>query len=119
MSRPIALVACAMFLAFASSAAASDYAGTALNIIPSGQYGSVPAPAGADQQAQMYAGLTPLYDQVTPDDLTTYFKSEKLTASDSCPCRKESVPHTGVTITRDRFNVPHIDAASRDSLTWA
>ncbi|QEC49992.1 penicillin acylase family protein [Baekduia soli] len=119
MSRPIALLACAMSLALVSTAAAADYAGTALNIIPSGQYGSVPAPAGADQQAQMYAGLTPLYDQVTPDDLTKYYKSEKLTASDSCPCKRESVPRKGVSITRDRFNVPHITATSRDNLTWA
>jgi hypothetical protein len=37
-----------------SAAAATDYAATALNIIPSGQYGSAPPPAGADTQAKMY-----------------------------------------------------------------
>ena len=31
----------------------------------------------ADDQAQMYDGLTPLFDQVTDADLTTYFKSER------------------------------------------
>ena len=46
---PVAVAAAA--LALAAPAAASDYAGTALNIIPSGQYGAVPAPAGADKQA--------------------------------------------------------------------
>jgi hypothetical protein len=81
-------------LAFTASsgAATKDYAQTALNIIPSGQYGSVPPPAGADAQAQMYDGLTPLFDQVTPADLTTYFKSEQFgVATDgrarSMPCR--------------------------------
>ncbi|HEU4974594.1 MAG TPA: penicillin acylase family protein [Baekduia sp.] len=119
MSRSIAALAGALALALPATASASDYAGTALNIIPSGQSGAVPAPAGADEQAKMYAGLTPLYDQVTEGDLTKYYKSERLTASDSCPCTTEEVPHKGVTITRDRFGVPHITAKSRDALTWA
>jgi acyl-homoserine lactone acylase PvdQ len=119
MSRSFAVLVSALTLAMPATASAADYAGTALNIIPSGQYGSVPAPAGADEQAKMYAGLTPLYDQVTDADLTKYYKSEKLGASDSCPCTKESVAHQGVTITRDHFNVPHISATSRDALTWA
>jgi acyl-homoserine lactone acylase PvdQ len=120
MSRPIALVLATLILAMtATTALAKDYTGTALNIIPSGEYGSVPAPAGADDQAQMYAGLTPLYDQVGPDDLTKYFKSAKLTSADSCPCRTESVPRKGVRIVRDRFNVPHVTAPDRDGLTWA
>ena len=37
-----------------------DFAGTALNIIPSGQYGSVPAPPGADKVEDL---------QQTADDL--------------------------------------------------
>lgn len=119
MSRSIAVLLGALALAVPASASAADYAGTALNIIPSGEPGAVPAPAGADTQAQMYAGLTPLYDQVSEGDLTKYFKSERLTASDSCPCATEHVPHKGVKITRDRFDVPHITATSRDALTWA
>ena len=38
---------------------------------------ALPIPAGADTQAKMYDGLTPLFDQVTNADLTTYFKSER------------------------------------------
>ena len=64
-------------LAFTPPAAgAKDYAQTALNIIPSGQWGGLPVPAGADSQALMYDGLTPLFDQVSDSDLDTYFKSE-------------------------------------------
>ncbi|UGS37822.1 penicillin acylase family protein [Capillimicrobium parvum] len=106
-------------LAFAVSASAKDYAGTALNIIPSGQYGGVPVPAGADEQARMYDGLTPLFDQVAPDDLTKYFKSEHFGANDSCPCRNEPVPRRGVKIVRDRFDVPHITGRNRLDLDWA
>ena len=53
----------------AAGAAERDYADTALNIIPSGQYGGVPPPAGADRQAKMYDALTPLFDKVTNADL--------------------------------------------------
>src|SRR4051794_31034567 len=126
MLRPQLLAAGALSLAlaaFAAPAFGADYADPALNIIPSGQYQpGVSAPDGAlppDTQAQMYAGLTPLYDQVTPNDLTKYFKSEKLTSDDSCPCRPETVPRPGVTIIRDKYNVPHITGVTRDDVTWA
>ena len=115
---PLALVAA--FLATAAPAAAKDYAPDALNIIPSGQYGSVPIPAGADQQALMYDGLTPLFDQVTAPDLTKYFKSEALGAAGSpAPTRTEATPRKGVTLIRDSFNVPHITGKTRDDVTWA
>jgi hypothetical protein len=103
----------------ASPATATDFADTALNIIPSGQYGSIPVPAGADEQARMYDGLTPLFDQVTPADLTRYFKSERFGVGDAGPARTETVPRAGVTIVRDRFNVPHITGRTRRDLVWA
>ena len=52
-----------------------DYAQTSLNIIPSGQLGGLPVAPDANRQALMYDGLTPLFDQVTNSDLTTYFKT--------------------------------------------
>src|SRR3954454_10461770 len=118
MSRTL-LAALAAFLLLAVPASARDYAGTALNIIPSGQYGGLPVPAGADVQAKMYDALTPLGDQVTTGDLLADFKSEKFGAGDSCPCKTEAVPRPGVKITRDKFNVPHISGGDRDDLDWA
>ena len=103
----------------ASAAAPKDYADTALNIIPSGQYGSIPPPAGADTQAKMYDGLTPLFDDVTNADLTQYFKSEKFGISTAGPGRTESVPRPGVTIVRDSYNVPHVNATTHDGGVWA
>ena len=76
MSR-IAAFAAAAFALSAAPAAADDYAATARNITPSGQYGSAPPPPGADTQAQMYDALTPLFDQVTDADLISKFKSEQ------------------------------------------
>jgi acyl-homoserine lactone acylase PvdQ len=120
MFRRASFAAVAAFLAVAAPAAAKDYAPDALNIIPSGQYGAFPPPAGADQQALMYDGLTPLFDQVTPADLTKYFKSEALGAPGSPgPTRVEPTPRKGVKLVRDAFNVPHITGNTRDDVTWA
>src|SRR5947208_2931216 len=65
MLRWTSLAVTAAFLAAAGPAAAKDYAPDALNIIPSGQYGALPVPAGADQQAVVFDGLTPLLDKVS------------------------------------------------------
>ncbi len=100
-------------------AAADDFSDTALNIIPSGQYGGFPLDPKADAQAQMYDGLTPLFDQVTPADLTTYFKSERFGVDNATPSTIEAVPRPGVTIERDSFNVPHITGATHDDGVWA
>jgi acyl-homoserine lactone acylase PvdQ len=83
----------------------------ARNILPSGQYGT-PNPNAATQ-ALMYNALTPLFDQVTPNDLFTDFKSEKLGIDTDGPVTVEPVPFPGVSIQRDRFNVPHVFANTR------
>src|SRR5436305_5465366 len=54
----------------------TDHAIVARDIVPSGEYGSVPPPANADQQAQMYNALTPAFNNVTPTDLVNDFKPE-------------------------------------------
>jgi acyl-homoserine lactone acylase PvdQ len=118
MSR-VAAVTAAAFALFAAPAAAEDYAATARNIIPSGQYGTAPPPAGADQQALMYDALTPLSDQVTPNDLLTKFKSERFGVGEDGPGTVEPVPRAGVTVVRDRFGVPHITGQTRDDVTFA
>jgi acyl-homoserine lactone acylase PvdQ len=102
-----------------TSAAAVDYAQTALNIIPSGQFGSVPPPSGADTQAKMYDGLTPFFYDVTNARLFQYFKSERFGVDTAGPGTQEGVPHPGVTIIRDKFHVPHVYATKRDGGIWA
>jgi acyl-homoserine lactone acylase PvdQ len=102
-----------------SAAAVPDYASTALNIIPSGQYGAVPAPPPADDQARMYDALTPLFDNVRRRHLRRYFKSEALGIGSDGPARRERVPRRGVRLLRDRFNVPHIRGRTDDDVTWA
>jgi hypothetical protein len=52
-----AAVLAAMLVLVPSAYAVRDFARTALNIIPSGQYGGVPVPPEADRQARMYDAL--------------------------------------------------------------
>jgi acyl-homoserine lactone acylase PvdQ len=118
MSR-IAAVAAVAFALAAAPAAAQDFAAPARNIIPSGQYGSVPPAPGADAQALMYDALTPLFDNVTDADLMSKFKSEQFGLGEDGPGTPEVLPRPGVTVVRDRFHVPHITGNSRDDVTWA
>jgi len=120
MSRtaPLGLGVLVALLVAAAPAVARDYAETALNIVPSGQYGSVPVPPGADEQARMYDALTPLFDQVAPADLLRTFKSARLGDAPGTT-RTERVPRAGVRIVRDRYNVPHIRGRTRDDVVWA
>ena len=96
-----------------------DYAATSLNIIPSGQWGSIPAPEGADSQALMYDALTPLFNKVSFADIKKNFKSQGFGVGPDGPSTDEPVPYEGVTITRDRFNVPHVDSNTYDGGIWA
>jgi len=124
MRRTVSVVALGASLALAVVATASagmteDHAQRALNILPSGQYGNVPPPPGADEQARMYDALTPLFDQVTDGDLDAYFKSELFGIGPDGPTTIEPVPRSGVTIERDRFGVPHVAGATHDDGVWA
>jgi acyl-homoserine lactone acylase PvdQ len=105
----------------ASVAAAGprDYAQTALNIIPSGQHGNLGNPPGSATQAQMYDALTPLFDHVTTADLFRDFKSERFGVATDGPGTTEAVPYPGVTLIRDRFDVPHVTARTHDGGVWA
>ncbi len=118
-----ALVIAVSFGAQAASAAkkkkpaTGDTAGLALNIVPHGQYG-IPIP-GSTTQAEMYNGLTPLFDNVSHDNLFQYFKSEALGTGTDGPVTVEPIPYAGVTIERDKFNVPHVYSDSYDGGVFA
>ena len=93
-----------------ASAFAKDRTIIAKNILPSGQYG-VPGPQAASQ-ATLYNALTPLFDHVTSNDINADYKSEKLGVDTDGPATQEAVPFPGVTLQRDRYNVPHIYAST-------
>ncbi|HEY7268068.1 MAG TPA: penicillin acylase family protein [Solirubrobacterales bacterium] len=115
MRRVVYAVGAVLLILFASASASAkapkDPTIIARNILPSGQYGTPNPNAGG--QAELYNALTPLFDQVTPNDLFTDFKSEKLGIDTDGPVTQEPVPFPGVTLLRDRFNIPHVYASTR------
>jgi acyl-homoserine lactone acylase PvdQ len=117
LRRLVPVAALAAAFALPAAAPAKDYAGTALNVIPSGQQGGVPVAADADRQAKMYDGLTPLFGSVSNADLFRYFKSEKLGTSGQGALTTER-PKAGLRIVRDAFHVPHIFGRTQDLVTY-
>src|SRR5829696_9930563 len=100
----LVLAAAVAALLLPASASARDYADTARNVVPSGQWGGAPVPPGADSQAKLYDSLTPRFDQVTAEDLTRSFKSERFGVGEDGPATAERTPRRGVKIVRDRYN---------------
>lgn len=101
----------------AANAAPRDYSATARNVIPSGQPGNLGSLDST--QAIMYDALTPLFNKVTNADINKYFKSEKLGTGTDGPYTTEEVPREGVTIKRDKYDVPHVISTTYDGGIWA
>ena len=100
---------------------AKDYAIIARDIMPSGEYGGVPSPTllpKEEQQAEMYNALTPLFNHVTAADVFSDFKPFGVGTGVTGPLTQEVVPHAGVTILRDAYDVPHVYGVTRDDVTW-
>mgnify|MGYP001018558937 CR=1 FL=1 len=95
-----------------ASAAKTDFAGSAFNVLVPGESGGIPADANSTDQAKLYDALTPLRGDVSMSDLAKYYKSERFGAQGSGQ-RVEPTGRSGLTITRDSFNVPHINGKTR------
>ena len=95
----------------------NDFAATALNILPSGQYGPSRRRRGRPQ-AQMYDTLTPLFDQVRTRPRPVL---QVRGASGSPPTARHDRGRAarGVQIIRDSYNVPHVNAETYDGGIWA
>ena len=79
----------------------------ARNVLPPGQDAYTP---DLDQM-KLYDGLTPLGGDVTTRDLTRYYKPE--TSGSAGEGTVDEKPKRGVTILRDRWDVPHVYGKTR------
>ena len=113
MIRALAVAAAVALVALpaAGGADSSDYASTALNVLPPGQSGDLLFPPTATDQLKLYDGLTPRGGNVRAADLTTYFKPERFGVSGKV-VRTER-PRPGLRILRDRWDVPHVYGRTR------
>jgi acyl-homoserine lactone acylase PvdQ len=107
----------------ATAPTVKDYSNIARDIVPSGNFGTIPIPsteAKIQLQAVMYNALTPLFDHVSAADINDDFKAEPVNVKDAPgPVTQEKVPHPGITIYRDLYDIPYIYAKSDSDLTWA
>ncbi|MFL5830631.1 MAG: penicillin acylase family protein [Solirubrobacteraceae bacterium] len=105
--------------AAAVPSSAQDFAIVARDIVPSGEPEDLPATLPQDQQqAKMYDALTPLFNHVTANDVVSDFKPEAIGSAVTQPTTTETVPHPGLTILRDSYDVPHVYGTTRDDVTW-
>ena len=102
-----------------ASGQTADVAGTILNVLAPGQFGGLPFNTHTNDQIPLYDGLTPKFDAVTPADLTLFYKAESFGLGGASPERVENPPgRPGLTIQRDRYDVPHISGAARDDVMF-
>jgi acyl-homoserine lactone acylase PvdQ len=113
-----AAVAAAALVALVPADAAErlDYAAFARNVLPPGQSGSLTFPPTARDQLALYDGLTPKGGDVNEADLRRFFKSARF-GPDGRVVRTVR-PRPGVTIRRDRWDVPHVTGRTRSDVMF-
>ena len=113
-----AAVAAAALVALVPADAAErlDFAAVARNVLPPGQSGSLTFPPTARDQLALYDGLTPKQGEVSAADLQRFFKSARF-GPDGRVVRTVR-PRAGVTIRRDRWEVPHVTGRTRSDVMF-
>ena len=97
---------------------ARDHAAQAWNVLPPGQAGGVGLTRSSTDQIALYEGLTRLRENVTAADLRRYFKPETLGLAPATGPSASSGPASGVTITRDRWGVPHVKGRTAEDVAF-
>ncbi len=116
-------VAAALALGGAAPAAYSqglpDFSspGEAWNVLPPGESGSPTPNPNTINQALLYNGLTPLFDQVTDADLPTYFKPNIFGLGSETPASVVQ-PRPGLRIERDSKGVAHVFGDTRADVMY-
>jgi acyl-homoserine lactone acylase PvdQ len=125
IGRPALFVALALAVVSTSVAAAAvsprrpaDNARQAWNVLPPGQAGGVAFTRNSTDQIALYEGLTRLRDNVSDADLRRYFKRETLGLAPGDRAVSVERPRAGLTITRDRWGVPHIKGTTAENVAF-
>ena len=125
IGRPALLLVLALAVVSTSVAAAAvapkrpaDHASQAWNVLPPGQAGGVAFTRNSTDQIALYEGLTRLRDNVTDADLRRYFKRETLGLAPGDKAVGVERPRAGVTITRDRWGVPHVKGTTAENVAF-
>ena len=102
----------------AGAGATRDHAAQAWNVLPPGQAGGVAFTKNSTDQIALYEGLTRLGGNVTDADLRRFFKRETLGLAPGERARSVERPRKGLTITRDRWGVPHVKGVTAEDVAF-
>jgi hypothetical protein len=89
---------------------------TARYILPPGNYGGVPFTQNSTDQLPLYAGLTPLRDNVTEADINRFFLPEDFQPIGQT--HQEQTGRPGLQLIYDSFGVPHIYGQTRADVAF-
>lgn len=108
-----ALFSLAVLLLLAAPARAADIA---RYILPPGNYGGVPFTENSRDQLPLYAGLTPLRDDVTLADIEQLYLPEDFLPI--APAREEITGRPGLNLIYDAYGVPHVYGQTREDMAF-
>src|SRR5882724_7349308 len=94
-------------------AAAADIA---RYILPPGNYGGLPFTANSTDQLPLYAGLTPLRDNVTLADINQFYLPEDF--QPIAPTHEEVTGRPGLQLIYDAYGVPHVYGQTREDVAF-
>lgn len=103
-------------LGLAVLAAVPAAAEIARYILPPGNYGGIPFSPNSTDQLPLYAGLTPLRDNITPGDIDTYYLPENFAPIG--PTTEEVTGRPGLTLLYDSYGIPHIYGDTRADMAF-
>jgi acyl-homoserine lactone acylase PvdQ len=118
LALALCVVAATAVTGAVAAGAPVDHAARAWNVLPPGQAGGVAFTKNSTDQIALYEGLTALRDRVTDADLRRYFKRETLGLAPGERAVGVERPRTGVTITRDRWGVPHVKGKTAEDVAF-
>ena len=105
-------------LAAASTSRTRDHAAQAWNVLAPGQAGGVTFTKNSTDQIALYEGLTRRRGNVTESDLRRFFKRETLGLAPGERALRVERPRKGLTITRDRWGVPHVKGVTAEDVAF-
>jgi acyl-homoserine lactone acylase PvdQ len=87
-------------------------------VLPPGQAGDVPPTRNSTDQIALYEGLTRLSGRVRDIDLRRFFKRQTLGLVPGDRAVRVERPRVGVTVTRDRWGVPHVKGRTAEDVAF-
>jgi Penicillin amidase len=110
--QPLILVFALTILA-AIPARAADIA---RYILPPGNYGGFPTTANSTDQLPLYAGLTPLRDNITPADIDNFYLPEDFSPIGATT--EEVTGRPGLQLLYDSYGIPHVYGQTRADVAF-